>query len=99
MSMLRWAPFRELEDLRAQLNELISGQKQLPTLSGRETMTVADWVPAVDISETELEFLIKAEIPEIKKEDVKVTVQDGVLKLHLPKTAKAQPRAVEVEIK
>ena len=42
-------------------------------------MTAADWTPTVDISETEAEYAIKAELPEVKKEDVKVTVEDGVL--------------------
>src|SRR2546426_2987313 len=42
-------------------------------------MTVADWAPAVDITEDDKEYLIKAEIPEVEKKDVKVTVQDGVL--------------------
>ena len=40
---------------------------------------MADWVPAVDVSETDGEFKIKAEIPDVKKEDVKVTLEDGVL--------------------
>jgi len=44
-----------------------------------EAMTVADWIPPVDISETAAEYLIKAEIPEVKKEDVKVTLEHGVL--------------------
>ena len=35
--------------------------------------------PRVDIAETDKEFSIKAEIPEVKKEDVKVTVDNGVL--------------------
>ncbi len=48
---------------------------------GKEVMTVADWAPTVDISETEAEYAIKAELPEVKKEDVKVTVEDGVLTL------------------
>jgi HSP20 family protein len=49
--------------------------------SGKEALTVADWMPTVDISETDAEYLIKAELPEVKKEDVKVTVEDGVLTL------------------
>jgi HSP20 family protein len=47
--------------------------------NGKETMVVADWVPSVDVSETEGEYQIKAEIPDVKKEDVKVTLEDGVL--------------------
>jgi HSP20 family protein len=42
-------------------------------------MTVSDWTPTVDISETDREYLIKMELPEVRKEDVKVTVEDGVL--------------------
>jgi len=47
--------------------------------NGKEVMTVADWTPLVDISETETEYAIKAELPEVRKEDVRVTVEDGVL--------------------
>ena len=36
---------------------------------------------AVDVSETEGEYIIKAELPEVRKEDVNITVQDGVLTL------------------
>jgi HSP20 family protein len=51
----------------------------LPQTNGKETMVVADWLPAVDVSETDGDYQIKAEIPDVKKEDVKVTVEDGVL--------------------
>jgi len=51
------------------------------TGNGKGATTAADWMPTVDISETDGEYLIKAELPEIKKEDVKVTVEDGVLTL------------------
>jgi HSP20 family protein len=50
-----------------------------PQTNGKETMIVADWVPSVDVSETDGEYQIKAEIPDVKKEDVRVTLEDGVL--------------------
>jgi HSP20 family protein len=79
MTLVRWDPFRELEDMSERLNRVFArpGVRQ----SGKEALTVADWVPTVDISETGDEYLIKAELPEVKKEDVKVTVEDGVLTL------------------
>ena len=79
MSLVRWDPFRELEDMSERLNRVFSR----PSLgsTGKENLTVADWMPTVDISETEGEYLIKAELPEVKKEDVKVTVENGVLTL------------------
>lgn len=80
MALVRWDPFRELEDMSERLNRVFTR----PALrsGGKETLTVADWIPTVDISETDGEYLIKAELPEVKKEDVKVTVEDGVLTLH-----------------
>jgi HSP20 family protein len=69
-----------------------------PTSNGKETMIVADWTPSVDISETATEYQIKAEIPDVKKEDGKVTLEDGVLNLHLPKSEKAKPKTIEVKV-
>jgi HSP20 family protein len=64
-------------------------QNRLATLFGRapvrrqdgqeESMTVAEWAPVVDISENDKEYLIKAELPGIKKEDVHISVEKGVL--------------------
>jgi HSP20 family protein len=42
-------------------------------------MTTSTWAPLVDITEDDKEYLIKVELPEIKKEDVKVTVENGTL--------------------
>lgn len=79
MTLVRWDPFRELEEMSERLNRVFS-RPSLRT-NGKENLTVADWIPTVDISESEGEYLIKAELPEIKKEDVKVTVENGVLTL------------------
>ncbi len=79
MTLVRWDPFRELEDMSERLNRVFARPALRTT--GKETLTVVDWIPMVDISETEGEYLIKAELPEVKKEDVKVTVEDGVLTL------------------
>ena len=40
---------------------------------------MTDWSPQVDIIEDEKEYLIKADLPEMKKDDVKVTMENGVL--------------------
>ena len=81
MNLMRYEParvpyFREMEEMSERLNRLF-GTWSRP--NGKETLTVADWAPVVDIQETEQEYLVKAELPEIKKEDVKVTVENGVL--------------------
>src|SRR5438876_5688337 len=80
--MIRWDPrldpFKELEELTERFSRIF-GRVPARGESNREALTVADWVPMVDIAEDDKEYLIKAEIPEVDKKDVKVTVQDGVL--------------------
>ena len=80
MAVVRWDPLRELEQMADRLNRVMS-RPEGGTLSGngKEVMTVADWVPSVDISETEAEYAIQAELPGVKKDAVKVTVENGVL--------------------
>ena len=76
MKMIRWDPFRELEALSSRLNPYFAS----PRRDG-EDPAFADWAPAVDIEETDHEYLMKADLPDVKKEDVKVGIEDGVLSL------------------
>ncbi len=153
MNLIRWDPYRELEEMGDRLNRMFVGLGRpglgRPSELTRESLTNPDWSPMVDITETVDEYLIKAEIPEVKKEEVKVWVEDGVLTLqgerkkekeekgrkfhrmeryyglflrtfvvpdnvdetkvkaefkdglmfvHLPKTEKAKPKAIEVKV-
>ena len=77
MTMTRWDPFRELEEVSSRLNRLFS-QTSRPANDDRGDM-LADWAPAIDVQETDVEYVIKADLPAVKKEDVKVSVQDGIL--------------------
>lgn len=78
-AITRWDPFRELEDLQNRLSTLFGRAPVRKNGDKEEALTVAEWAPLVDIVEDEKEYLIKAELPEVKKEDAKVTVQDDVL--------------------
>lgn len=78
MNLVKWDPFKELEEVSNRLNRLFG--RPVPSLeSDREMVSMADWMPSVDISETDSSYLIKAEIPGVDKEDVKVTIEDGML--------------------
>ena len=147
MNPLGWNPSQELAEMSDRLNRVFARVPQ--GRNENEAMTVADWTPSVDISETTAEYVIKAEIPEVKKEDVKVTLEhgvltvqgmrrqeaeekgkkyhrversygsfvrsfslpdlvddaqvqavfkEGILTLHLPKSEKAKPKAIEVKV-
>jgi HSP20 family protein len=148
MNLVRWDPFKELEDMSTRLNRFFG--PALPRRAGEEDGAFfADWAPAIDVEETDKEYLIKADLPDVKKEEVKVGVKegvltvegerkqekeekgkkfhriersygkfvrrlavptdvdepkiaaefkDGVLNVHLPKSATAKPRAIDVKI-
>ena len=74
----RWEPFLDLENFQNRLSTLL-GRPLSRNGHGQKELTLADWTPLTDITEDEKEYLIKAELPEVKKEDVKVTVQNGML--------------------
>ena len=75
----RWDPFKEMEEMANRMNTLFNLTPARGDGGKGEIMTVTEWSPLVDIIEDEKEFLVKAELPEVKKEDVKVTVEEGVL--------------------
>ena len=77
MALIRWDPFGELEQMQGRLNRLFS-DGPLPR-AGQDEMSFSGWSPAVDVEETDKEYLIKADLPDVKKEDVKVELLDGAL--------------------
>lgn len=76
MSLIRWEPFRESEDFVSRVMPAL--WRRWPMMNGAEG-GASEWTPTADISETEKEFLIRAELPSVRKEDVKVTIANGVI--------------------
>jgi HSP20 family protein len=74
MQLTRWNPFVELDQIQQRLNRLFLDR---PAKPGEEPF--ADFMPAVDIQETDLDFIVKADLPDVKKDEIKVHVQEGVL--------------------
>lgn len=77
--LTRWDPLKELEELQNRIGGWWTRLPTRPEIGREEAMTVAQWAPLVDITEDEKEFVVKAELPEVKKDEVKVTVESGVL--------------------
>lgn len=78
MNLIKWDPFRELEDVSNRLNRLF-GRSLPQTTASQDMLAMADWTPSVDITETDAAYVVKGEIPGVNKDDVKVTVEDGML--------------------
>jgi len=71
MNIMRWEPLREFD-------ELFNHYKFLTTRNMLRNDN-EEWTPSADISETDKEYLIKAVLPEVSREDVKVELENGVL--------------------
>jgi HSP20 family protein len=148
ISRTRWNPFKEMQELETRWPSMFS-LRPVTGDGGKEALTVAEWSPLVDIMEDEKQYLIKAELPDMKKEEVKLTVEndvltisgerkfvkeitgqkhhrieraygsflrsfslpedadgskvtadfkDGMLQVHLPKSEKAKPKAIEIKV-
>ncbi|MDB6034008.1 MAG: Heat shock protein Hsp20 family [Verrucomicrobiales bacterium] len=75
-----WNPFREMEDLQNRLNSLMGvNRSRNRDQDETELLSAMEWAPLVDIVEEDKEYLVKAELPEVRKEDLNVTVEKGML--------------------
>ena len=77
MTLVSWSPLRELDDLFNQYGRYL-GRSAGPAREGEAANNV-EWRPVANISETADEYLIKAEIPEVAKKDIDVSVHAGVI--------------------
>ncbi|MFC5999253.1 Hsp20/alpha crystallin family protein [Quadrisphaera sp. GCM10027208] len=71
-----WNPFRELDDLHERMSRLME------STFGETRNGLTSWVPAVDIEETDEAFLVEAELPGVKRDDVTVELRDNELTIH-----------------
>ena len=78
MRPTRWEPFKGMDEFFRSTAPSLFGR--WPRLLGKEGEAY-EWSPAADISETDKEYLVKAELPGVKREDVKVSMDEGVLML------------------
>lgn len=74
MNVIRWEPLREMDEFFRQYSPVFSR-----SLLRNNNDAPAHWAPAANISETEREYLIKAELPEVSKDDVSITLENDVI--------------------
>ena len=80
-TLTTWNPFRELDEVQNRLSKLFGGFPAFPVRFPKngDTFKLPDWSPLVDITEDDHEYLFKVDLPEMKKDDVKVTIENGIL--------------------
>jgi HSP20 family protein len=74
MNLTRFDPFRELEEMSTRLGSMLGR-----SFGRSDIESFGDWSPALDVQESDAEYLVKADLPDMTKENVKVGIEDGVL--------------------
>ena len=74
MQLTRFNPLAEIDEIQQRLNRMF-----LDRTAKTGDPVFADFMPAVDIEETDTEFIVKADLPDVKKEEIKIQLQEGVL--------------------
>ena len=74
----KFSQMNELDDLTSRMNRLFA---RMPWDGARESLTAADWIPSCNVSEDAKEYRIRVELPDVRKDDVHVRFEDGVLSI------------------
>lgn len=91
MAILRWRPSFDIPNIQREVNRIFDDFYGRSTEEGEKYSR--PWVPDVDIVELENEILLTAELPGVKKEDIKISVHDGELVLSGKKDAPATEKS------
>jgi HSP20 family protein len=79
MAVVRWDPTRELDSLQGEMNRLFSSFFDTPSASKGGNGAARRWIPAMDLVETQDDFVLKADLPGISEDDVDVELENNVL--------------------
>ena len=79
MELVRWEPFEGVNRVQSRINDL--SDRTCRRTRAQQSATTGGWYPPVDILESKDSYLIRAELPGMKKEDLKTEVSEGTLTL------------------
>jgi HSP20 family protein len=75
VAIVRWEPLREMNSLQSEMNRLFNTAFDRPSAGTRQ------WLPAMDLHETDEHFVLRADLPGLAEEDVSIELEDNVLTL------------------
>ncbi len=88
-----WTPFRDLVNMQREIGRVFDGL--FPEYDA-ENAVIAQWAPRVDVSENKDAYLIKAELPGVNRNDVKITLHDNILTIKGEKKEEKEEKDVNV---
>jgi HSP20 family protein len=93
MALIRWEPVRELNTIQSEMNRLFNTFFDSPTTTnGAGNRNFRRWIPAMDLVETEAEFVLRADLPGLSEQDVNIELEDNVLTIKGERKAEHEER-------
>jgi HSP20 family protein len=91
MALIRWEPVRELNTIQSEMNRLFNTYFDAPA-TGNGGGVARRWIPAMDLVETDADFVLRADLPGVAEEDVKIELEDRVLTISGERKAEHEQR-------
>jgi HSP20 family protein len=79
MTIVRWEPLREFSTLQNEMNRLFNTVFDAPQGGGNSSGAMRRWMPAMDLLETDDQFVLRADLPGLSEEDVSIELEDTTL--------------------
>jgi HSP20 family protein len=92
MALIRWEPVRELGTIQNEMNRLFNTFFESPAGPGNGQQTLRRWIPAMDLVETNEEFVLRADLPGLSEGDVNIELEDSVLTISGERKAEHEER-------
>ena len=80
MNLVRWSPWRDVATLQNRVNRLFD-DSFFRNFDGDDDVQMGTWHPVVDLFEKDENYVVKAELPGLKKEDISIDIEDRLLTL------------------
>jgi HSP20 family protein len=95
MALIRWEPVREINTIQSEMNRLFNTLFESPGQSGHGTnggSSLRRWIPAMDLVETDDDFVLRADLPGLSEGDVNIELEDNVLTISGERKAEHEER-------
>ena len=92
MALIRWEPVRELSSIQNEMNRLFNTFFDEPSAGENSGTSLRRWIPAMDLVETDDDFVLRADLPGLSENDVNIELEDNVLTISGERKAEHEER-------
>jgi HSP20 family protein len=92
MALIRWEPVRELNTIQNEMNRLFNTFFDTPAAPGNGPSLSRRWIPAMDLVESDDDFVLRADLPGLNEDDVNIELEDNVLTISGERRAEHEER-------